>query len=268
MSNELSKTHQNNALAQASEINELFGIDAIQMPLNAPLPIAKIVREKPVFELPDGSLVKELIGNILFYTNANVFYAAKYGEGESVLPDCFSSNGIAPDGGEHKLPGPCAACPNNKFGSNEDGTGKACANTLRMYILLQGDILPTLLSAPPSSMGKKDSLIKWLISAPNTAAKACGSPAYQLIRVKLSLVTKRFESGFDASILQLETLNVLDMKVPEQMAEIKRLGSLTKQFKALYVNRIAQDMASETQAPQSAKPDDGGLPTEMPDCPV
>jgi len=244
-------------LAAAKEINDLFGVDGIQIPVDAPLPTVKIMRESPQFEMPDGTYEKSIRGHILYYTNANAFYAAAFGEGESVIPDCFSSNGIMPDGGEHMLAGPCKACPKNQFSSHADGVAKACSNTIRLYVLLDGDVLPSLIKAPPSSMSKKDSLMKWLTSAPNIAAKAGVGTAYQPIKVEFSLVKKDFESGFSASVLQIETIDVLSPAVPEQMEQIKNLARLTKQFKEMYLGRIAQDMAAEKTDDQQPITEDG-----------
>jgi hypothetical protein len=229
----------------------MFGNPAVQLPIDAPLPQARIMRESPQFEMPDGSFQKELTGHIIYYTNSNAYYSAAFGEGENPIPDCFSSDGIAPDGGTHQQARFCRECVLNQFGSANDGKGKSCSNTIRLYLLLDGDILPTLVKAPPSSLGKKDSLMRWLTSAPNIASKAGVGTAYQPIKVKCKLVRKDFESGFSASILCLETIRVLNINDPADMAEIHKLG------------RIASDIASEKND-QSAT----SSSSASDDCPV
>lgn len=241
--NEITKTESGGTLAAASGVSTMFGVTKIQLPVDAPIPQAKIMRESPQFEMPDGSFQKDLIGHIIYYTNANQYYSAAFGEGESPVPDCFSSNGIEPDGGTNQRPGPCRTCPMNEFGSASDGSAKACQNTIRLYVLLDGDILPTLIKASPSSLGKKESLMKWLTSAPNQAARAGNGVAYQTIKVKFSLHKKDFESGFSASVLDLSTVRAITTK--DDMPEMQKIAGLYKQFMASYAGRIADDIASE-----------------------
>jgi len=253
------------SLAVASEINDMFGTSTPQIPVDAPLPQIKILRESPMFEMPDGEVAKELSGHIIYYTNANQYYSKAFGEGDNVVPDCFSSNGIAPDGGDNRQAGPCKSCPLNQFGSGKDGIGKACANTIRLYVLLDGDIMGSVIKASPASLGKKDSLMRWLTNAPNVANKAGVGAAYQPIKVRFKLHKKDFSSGFSASVLDLETIKVLDPKKADEMTEIKKLAAITCQFKENYLGRIAHDMAHEKG--DDVTPSDG-LPSDSPEVPA
>ncbi len=234
---------ENTSTLAPNNINDMFGVGGIQLPVDAPLPQIKILRETPMFELPDGTPVKELVGHILYWHNANQYYSKAFGEGEQLPPDCFSSNGIAPDGGTAMQSCDCKDCPYNQYGSAGDGKGKACSNTIRMYVLLDGDVIPVLIKASPSSLGKKESLMRWLTNAPNVAAKAGCGVAYQPIKVKFALHKKDFASGFSASVLDLSTVCVLDPKT--QMDEIKKLATITRQFKEVYLGKVAQYMANE-----------------------
>jgi hypothetical protein len=252
--NEITKSQGPGTLAIKNDIAEMFGQSAVQLPIDAPLPQARIMRESPQFEMPDGSFQKELTGHIIYYTNANQYYSAAFGEGENPVPDCYSSNGIEPDGGTSPQPGPCRECPFNQFGSAKDARAKACANTIRLYMLLDGDVLPTLVKAPPSSLGKKEGLMRWLTSAPNIASKAGVGTAYQPIKVRCKLVRKDFDSGFSASVLQLETVKVLSPAVPADMDEIHKLAGLTRQFKETYLGRIAADIAAEKNEETAEQP--------------
>ena len=47
---------------------------------------------------------------------------------------------------------PCNSCPMNEWGTAEDGRGKACKNMHRVYILREGEMLPLLLTLPPTSL--------------------------------------------------------------------------------------------------------------------
>lgn len=73
---------------------------------------------------------------------AKAFYEASYSEtAEFSLPDCFSADGVKPDGAaESKQARSCAECPKNAFGSgvNDKGIatkGKACADVKNLFIV-------------------------------------------------------------------------------------------------------------------------------------
>ncbi|HZE01395.1 MAG TPA: hypothetical protein VE155_06480 [Pseudonocardiaceae bacterium] len=46
----------------------------------------------------------------------------------------------------------CEGCPMNAFGSHHKGSGKACKQQLLLFVLREGDLLPTLLAVPPTSL--------------------------------------------------------------------------------------------------------------------
>jgi hypothetical protein len=242
-------TKQPETSLAATEVNNMFGGDSRpQIPLDAPLPQVKILRETPQFELPDGNTIKAFTGHILHYHNANQLYLEPFGEGDSNgVPACASSDGIIPDGGNEPLVGPCRTCPKNEYGSAEEGTGKACQNTIRLYILIDGEILPCVLKAPPSSLGKKDSLIRWLTNAPNIAAKNGVGVKYQPIKVRFSLHTKEFKSGMSASVIDLETVKVLQSDNKDDLAHLRYLSDLYNDFMTSYTKRIRDDVSSEAQ---------------------
>lgn len=233
---------QENPIETKEKIDRMFG-GGVQIPVDAPLPTISILRESAQFEMPDGRYEKEFTGHILHWHNANQYYSAAFGEGESPVPDCCSSDGITPDGGQFAQEGPCRSCPMNKFGSAADGCGKACQNTIRLYIVADGEVIPSVLKAPPSSLGKKDSLMRWLTCAANTAARAGMGTNYQPIQVKFSLRKKEFNSGMSASIVQVETVRVLD--VDADADKLEQLSSLYHDFTANYLGRIKADMAQE-----------------------
>ena len=131
----------------------------------------------------------------------------------------------------------------NKFGSAADGYGKACQNTIRLYIVADGEVIPSVLKAPPSSLGKKDSLMRWLTCAANTAARAGMGTNYQPIQVKFSLRKKEFNSGMTASVVQLETVRVLTLDADE--TKLKQLQKLYQDFMANYMGRVKKDVAGE-----------------------
>jgi len=233
-------------LAVANQVDDMFGgSGTFQLPIDAPLPQIKILRETPMFETPEGDTVKEITGHIIYWHHANQYYSTEYGDGEQGPPACASSDGLRPDGGEEPQAGPCRNCPLNQYGSAKDGKGKACQNTIRLYVLIDGEVIPCVMKAPPSSLGKKESLLKWLTNAPNVAAKAGVGTKYQPIKVSFKLHKKDFDSGFSASVIDLTTIRVLTPDSEEDLAYLKLLAKLYQDFTAHYLGRIANDVANE-----------------------
>ena len=89
--------------------------------------------------------------------------------------------------------------------------------------------------------------MRWLTNVNNTTAKAGFKGKYQLVRVKLTLHRKDFNSGMSASILDVETDRVLDLGNEDDRARAMELGELYKQFMASYVKRIKTDIVNEKQ---------------------
>lgn len=105
----------------------------------------------------DETNPSEVTGIIVASHKVNAYWAKPYGEGEAedTIPDCFSGDGsIGVDkAGECRS---CALCPYNQYGSASTGRGKACANKRRLYILMEGSVLPMLLDVPPTGIAAYD----------------------------------------------------------------------------------------------------------------
>ena len=105
------------------------------------------------FELPnpddpdDPMPSKTLEGVIVYQHTANSYWEDSEGSGSP--PDCASDDGVT---GYGNPGGACANCPLNQFGSGEGGQGKACKNMKNIYLLRDGDMLPLLISLPPTSL--------------------------------------------------------------------------------------------------------------------
>ena len=246
-------------LVTAEQIDNMFGGSGYQIPIDAPLPQILILRETPRFETPEGETVKEIVGHIIYWHHANQYYAEEFGEGEQGPPTCASPDGYKPVcGGDEMVVqnAECRTCPKNQYGTAKEGRGKACQNTIRLYVLAEGEVIPCVIKASPASLSKKDSLMKWLTNAPNIAAKAGGGTKYQLIQVRFTLHTKDFETGFKASVIDLETVKVLSaLPEPEgDMAKVIKLGKLYGDFMISYMDRIKDDVVSEHLATEPEIP--------------
>lgn len=108
------------------------------------------------FELPGESedtpiAATELVGIIVDHHPVNALWMTEY-DGSNNQPDCSSFDGKSgvDSNGEVKQ---CLNCPYNQFGSKANGgKGKACKNMHRIYILMNGQVIPMLLILPPSSL--------------------------------------------------------------------------------------------------------------------
>lgn len=83
---------------------------------------------------------------------SKIFYKGGYVDGSSAAPDCWSANGITPDGSvQNKVHATCADCPMNAWGSRvtEAGKqGKACADSRRIAVVPVADIDNELFGGP------------------------------------------------------------------------------------------------------------------------
>lgn len=102
MSNEIEKTEQKPlAVPDAGALTAAFGGDkGLNVPVGAVLPIVKILRESPKFEMPDGNTVENFRGHILHYHSVNQLYLKEYGaDNVGQRPDCSSFDGLIPCSG-------------------------------------------------------------------------------------------------------------------------------------------------------------------------
>lgn len=108
------------------------------------------------FELPgededNPESATELVGVILHHHAVNAYWKEAFAGGNE-RPDCSSydgKKGLDRETGECK---DCATCPFNQFGSGAGGSGKACKNVHRLYVLREGNPVPLILSLPPTSL--------------------------------------------------------------------------------------------------------------------
>lgn len=104
------------------------------------------------FEMPGENpeqpeTVKEFSAVILYHHPMRAYYKEKYTGGND-LPDCGSMDGIK---GTGEPGGVCRRCVYDQFGTGENGA-KACKERHRLYLLLEGEIFPVVLSLPTGSL--------------------------------------------------------------------------------------------------------------------
>ena len=109
---------------------------------------------------PDS--VKEFKAVILYHHPINCYYEEEYTGGNNP-PDCGSMDGKVGIEAETGIVKSCADCEFNKFGSAKNG-GKACKQKRRIYLLREGEALPTILSLPTGSLGEFSKYVMRLLS--------------------------------------------------------------------------------------------------------
>jgi len=114
-------------------------------------------------DAPDSpDTVKEFKAVILYHHPISCYYKEEYTGGNNP-PDCGSMDGhigVDAETGECKS---CAECEFNKFGSGKNGA-KACKQKRRIYLLREGESLPTILSLPTGSLGEFSKYVMRLLS--------------------------------------------------------------------------------------------------------
>lgn len=158
--------------------------------------IIQIAHQNQAFEMPDGEMTKTFKGQIIDIVNVNAWWKETFDDsGGGTPPQCFSPDGIQPGASsEDKQSQFCRSCPQNQFGS-DGGRGKACKNMKRVHIFLEGEMLPTRLVVPPTSMKALNKYVSRL------AKKGL---AVQFVITEFSLEAAQNRSGIKYSALSLE----------------------------------------------------------------
>lgn len=170
-------------------------------------------------ENPDAE--KEIIGVIVDHHPVNAYWQNKYSGGNNP-PDCSSMDGkVGIDRSGNRKP--CNTCPLNEWGSDEDSRGKACKNMHRVYILREGEMLPLLLTLPPTSLKNfADYLAMRIVSR--------GMRSYGVI-TKISLKKAQNSDGINYSQAVFALAGKLSPEQTGAMAEYtKGIKVLTRQL--------------------------------------
>jgi len=164
------------------------------------------------FEVPgddpdNPDMTKELVGVIVDHYPINAYWKDKF-SGQNNPPDCMSIDGKTGVGINE---GNCQSCPMNQYGSDEGGKGKACKNMHRVYLLRSGEMLPVLLTLPPTSIKAFSNYL-----AKRVLTK--GRKSYGVI-TKVTLKKDVNSTGIPYSSAQFAISEVLDAPTVKQMKE-------------------------------------------------
>jgi hypothetical protein len=139
-------------------------------------------------------------------------------------PDCASRDGISgitTEGGELIS---CATCPYNQFGSGikADGSasrGKACKNAWTLYMLREGELLPTMIKIPPTGVKPLKSYFQGLL-LPKDKGNPMRRPHEVVTRITLNQATGT-DSGTIYAVPAYEAIGALK---PQTAAALKKYG--------------------------------------------
>lgn len=150
------------------------------------------------WELPDGKVATEFSGVVIYAQDSRAYWKEGLddGAGAGKPPDCASDDA---ETGHGDPGGACAHCPLAEFGS--DGRGQACKQVRLLFVLLPGELLPVVVSLPPTSLKPARSFMLRLASK--------GVPYYGVVTKFLLEGTKNPE-GIDYSVVKLEVAEKMD----------------------------------------------------------
>lgn len=199
------------------------------------------------FELPgedenNPETKSEIVGVILDHHPVNSYWSNKF-TGSNESPDCSSYDGKQ---GTVKRTGEtrnCSSCPYNQFGS-DGGSGKACKNTHRIFILRESNPIPLVLSLPPTSIKYMRDYI-----AKNIILK--GLRSWQAV-TKITLKKEKSAAGI---IYSRAVFNFAGKLSPENAKEAETMKDcIVKQYRQIGFEDDANDMAEAGVAAQYNKP--------------
>jgi hypothetical protein len=108
------------------------------------------------WELPglteESVVAKSFDAIIIHFREARKYYSKSFEDsGGNTPPDCFSDDGFT---GHGNPGGDCGACALAKFGTAPNGgKGMACKQVRMLFCLRAGDVIPLILTLPPTSLG-------------------------------------------------------------------------------------------------------------------
>ena len=129
-------------------------------------PVERIRTSGKGFTLPDGETGQTIVGVIIDFVSANMYYKDEYQSDNPAPPVCTAVGRIP----AHLAPGPevpepqadsCAVCPQNRFESGH-GRSKACKNTRQIAFMQENaneDSPIWALSVPPGSIRYFDTYV-------------------------------------------------------------------------------------------------------------
>ena len=152
----------------------------------------------------DGEVnTKELDGIIVAWKEPRAYWAQSFGSsGGGTPPDCSSEDSMT---GVGNPGGSCDRCPMAQFGSaiGDDGKprdGQACKQVRLMAIIRKDDLVPLLLTAPPTSL---QNLRRYFLRLSSRAI-----PFYGVL-TRFTLANTKSKGGVAHSVIEVNAVETL-----------------------------------------------------------
>jgi len=165
----------------------------------------------------DGEeMLKELAGIIVAWRDTRAYWSVPMEQSDGNMPpDCYSLDART---GTGKPGGNCHKCPLAQFGSDDGGPGQACKLVRQLFLIREDNLLPEIVSLPPSSIKPARQYFMRL------ASKAV--PCFSLI-TKIGLEKTKNAQGIVYSRAAFTSGGRL---TPEQAARIKEYAAMLRPF--------------------------------------
>lgn len=198
----------------------------------------------------DPELMKEVSGVIIFTHRMNAYWSQKLGEAgddgdTSKIPDCSSMDGKQ---GLNRITGEirtCDTCPYNQFGTDSKGKGKACKNTRRLYIMMNGRPDIYLLTVPPTSIRDINKALKKIMGQQHIP--------YSHMVVTFKLTTSENGDGIKFSKVTLGKKGVLPSDVYAKTAELRK--AMKQSYESVAITTDDYKEAAPMEATPEVGPD-------------
>ena len=144
--------------------------------------------------LSGDEIEKELVGIIVDYTTPRAYWDTP-DPIEGTPPVCYSLDSIISHEGKA-----CSLCERNLFGSKEgDSNAKACKESVELYLLRPGDIIPIIVRVPVSS---KFIFQKYLIRLVSKMIPLCGV----VTKITLEKATSKLGQPYAQYIFEVDKI--------------------------------------------------------------
>lgn len=221
-----------------------FSFDRIRIPSGGGL----------AFEVPgeedEPDLVKKISAVIAYQHPAYAYYATKFHGGNNP-PDCGSFDGVHGNGNPG---GECSTCRFNQFGSGE-GKSKACKNRHMLYLLLEGEIFPVMMSVPTGSLKNYTDFVKRQIMR-----------GRRLSGIVTEISLKKAESKSEEGSITFSqvTFRFVRMLTAEEKQYTEKMTEMIREYvKNMTTQALVDNDGLETDENGFIKADSGNIPNEF-----
>lgn len=203
----------------------------------------KVNKDSQTFADPFGNAVDELRGIMIFKQKVRALWDRKSGENAPLCSSLDCVIGTRRDGTTQA----CVGCPANEWGSGkseggQEMRGKACKEMRRIYLLQLGNLLPVLVTLPPTSIKPWDDYCSARLTQKLTDLSA---------EVIMRLVPGK-AGGYTFSVIQPK----VGSRIPA--AELLRYNDIRKQFVSSWEKAaVTDDDYSADDGDEAPKPKEG-----------